>query len=272
MSKHAALLGAIVITTANNTIKMVENATTQNVTIAPGTYYLRNDGTADDFGPALVTALNSNANAVNPNTYSTNISYLISPSGQTASFQITSTAASAYQLQFADPATTFDATLLGFPQTNTALNALPKTGSLSPSALWVSPDVFAFSEPVDEYDVAIQRARSGRVYGLRKGGPYDVRLLSFMNLDSRRVLDWDNTSDPNATIMRFLQRHGNGLKFELHAVTASNGVVLDPLSSSTRVGTAWHFAQEASERFAPQRINAGIALYSFDLKLHGYVA
>ena len=66
------------------------------------------------------------------------------------------------------------------------------------------------------------------------------------------------------------QRNGDGKRFEFHVTTVS-GFVLGALSSSTLIGTAWHFDEETSATFAPERLQPGLSLYGFDLGLLGYV-
>lgn len=268
MSKYAALLAQITITTANQGIRFKEGATTGTVTIPVGTYFLRGDGASDDICLALKTAFDG---LVVGNVYTVALACSVDPAAIAATVTITQTGGAAFRILWADALTTFDEALLGFTDANTADSTAAKVGTLSPEALWVSPDVPEFYEPEDQYDISVQRARSGRVRALRRGGPYDVRRVSFQFLDSRRVIDHDNTTDPAATFARFLEATSAGLRFEFHATTVS-GTTLGALSSSTEIGAGWYFDEDTALGFAPERLQPGLALYAFTLTLLGYVA
>ena len=66
---YPVLLGAVVVVTGtNDRIRWREVATTNNATIAAGTYFLRGDGAADDLCLAIKTAIE--AAGASANTYS----------------------------------------------------------------------------------------------------------------------------------------------------------------------------------------------------------
>lgn len=269
MSQYASLLGAVTIDSSNNAIRMVEGATTATVLVAAGTYFLRGDGASDDLLLACKTAFDSHPNATSPNTYTVQVSSAINPAVPSCTVTVTGGIAT-FQLSWADALTTFDPGVLGFTPVNTANNASAKSSTLSPSLRWVSTDVVESFEPEAEYDVSVMRARSGRVRGVRRGGPYDLRRVVLRYQDSRRVLATDNVADPNASFARFLQRHGDGTRFELHTALAPSGVVA-ALGPSTRVGVAWVFDEPTSSMFAPDRVEPGLALYDWELGLLGWV-
>lgn len=270
MSKYAAFLGAVVVDAEHNAIALSEGGGAYSAkTITAGTYFLRGDGTnASDLCKEIADALNSGS----ANTYSVSIACSIDPSEPCGVVTVTRTAGSAtFSLGFADALNTFTPSLIGFAATNTADNASAKASTLTPSCLWVSPDMPASYEPRKQYDRRVLRAQSGRVRGLGLGGPFSVRDVAFRFLDSRRVLEEDNTTDPTATFARFHERHGDGTRFEFHVQTVS-GMDLGALSSSTRLDTAWHFDEDTSREFAPARLEPGLPLYDFNLTLLGYQA
>ncbi len=280
MSKYCALLRGVRIG-PTTTLRMTENGAAQTRTfIDPATsaailstkfFYLRGDGADDDLARAF--RLTADSHTGGTNVYATAVAYSIDPAAISGSLTISIASGGPhnFMFSFADALTTFDEGAVGFTDANTANNASAKVGTLSPSAAWVSPEVFARCEQVTEYDVSVKRARSGRIKALRYGGPYDLRELRHEMVDSRRLLDQDNTSDPTATLDRFIQTVGAGDRFEMHWATAS-GSVLSALSSSTRIGTAWHFDEMSSAKLRPERLQPGLALYGFDLGLLGYVA
>ncbi len=270
MSKYAALLGLVTIDSSKLAIRMKENATTATVSIVAGAYTLRGDGAADDLCLAIKTALDSHSNATTPNTYSVTLACSVDPASPTATITISRlTGSSTFQFLWADALTTFPVALIGVAAVNTADDATDKVSTLSPSALWISPDVMTSYEPGEEYDATASRAKPGTVGGLLLGVAHDVRRPVFRFQDSRRVLDWDNTTDPNAAFSSFLERHGDGKAMEFHEVGLLSGSTLRPLTSSTIIGSSWNFAEETVTEFTPERISPGLALYSFDVKLLG---
>ena len=277
MSQYASLLGAVTIDASNNAIRMNEGGVLATVSIAAGVYYIRGDGAADDLGTQIRLALNAHPNTTLPNTYVVDTITVADAYHVSTIIKVSlASGTSSFQLLFADALTTFDASLIGFAALNTALDAATKTSTLSTPARWISNDVVESLEPGAEYDVSVMRARSGRVRGVRRGGPYDLRRLVLRYQDSRRVLATDNVADPNASFARFLQRHGDGTRFEFHSCL---GTLYSPdtrtflvLSSSTRVGLAWIFDEPTSSMFAPDRVEPGLALYDWDLGLLGWVS
>ena len=251
MSQYASMLGAVTIDSSNNAIRMVEGATTATVLVAAGTYFLRGDGASDDLLLACKTAFDSHPNATFPNTYTVQVSSAINPAVPSCTVTVTGGIAT-FRLSWADALTTFDPGVLGFTLANTANNASAKSSTLSPSLRWVSTDVVESFEP-------------------ERGGPYDLRRVVLRYQDSRRVLATDNVADPSASFARFLQRHGDGTRFELHTALAPSGVVA-ALGPSTRVGVAWVFDEPTSSMFAPDRVEPGLALYDWDLGLLGWVS
>lgn len=267
MSKYAAFLSFVTIDASNKTIRFVEGSTTTNVTLAEGSYPLRGDGTADDLCKILKTAFESNADAAN-NTYTVSVAMSVDPSAPTAVVTITrATGAGNFSILWAHANTTFDPLLIGHEALNTAHNGTAKAGTLSPTALWVSSDFIAESEPEEEYDVTVHETEDGRLLAARKGGAFEVRRVSFLHVDDLRVHDESNLDDPAAAFMTFHELVGDGRPFEMHEQTLSSGMTLDDLSSSTRIGTAWHFDEETAAEFAPERIEPGVPMYAFQLRL-----
>jgi hypothetical protein len=181
---YPVILRAIVIDGTNNAINFREGANTAVAAITPGTYFLRGDGTADDLLAAIKAGLETNVGArTSVNTYTVAITWSADPAAPTATVTITrASGADTFQLLFAT-STTFDAGVIGFPQTDTALNASPKASTLSPSAAWASSDVYRELEPEDAQEGFAQRARSGVVAGGSVGGQFDDLRLSIQLVD-----------------------------------------------------------------------------------------
>lgn len=265
--EHIVLLQQVEITSSTNAIRVKEAATTSTLSIAAGSYYLRGDGEADDLCLALKTALETHAGT---NTYNVTVAWSTDPASPAATVTIAiATGTNTFQILWADAATTFDEALIGFDNSNTADNTSAKTSTLSPLCAWVSPEAPEVCEEHPEYDASMARARSGRVRGLRRGGPYHILDLSFALCDSRRVLRSDNTSDPAATFASFLEQVGDGTSFEVHQQTIT-GTAVDALDVYSRRREYWRFDEETSAAFRPVRREPGLALYAWDLVAHGY--
>jgi hypothetical protein len=265
---YPVTLGAIVLTSANNVIRITENATTASATIATGTYYLRGDGAAGDLLPALVTALqNATASA---NTYTATVAWSIDPATPGAKITITrATGADNFAILWADIATTFDEALSGF-SANTALDALAKTSTKSCAATWVCNDVAREIEPYSERVVAVPRAVSGRVQGVTRSARMESWRLGLAFVDQRRVYVQKALAGPQDTLEGFMERFGAGASMELHEAQVSSGTTLAALSSSTLVDVV-HFSEETLSRFEPTRLGPGVPLYSIDLRLQAKV-
>ncbi len=268
--KYLVLLKAIVVGASNKTIRVIENAVTVDVTLTEGTYFLRGDATSDDLGEVYRAAVQSHTGA---NTYTHALALSTDPAAIAGTSTLTrATGANNFQLSWSHASTTFDPALLGFSEDDTANDGTAKVGSLSPSALWVAPETHEFFEPQYGYDASVNRSRSGRVRTLRRGGPYNERGLSFILVDDRRVWDWGNVTDPAACFNRFMASTVGGAHFEVHSVAVSSGTTLGALSTSTRIGTAWHWHGDSVDGFEPERHDIALSLYNWDMRLMGYVA
>jgi hypothetical protein len=269
MSKYAAFLGQVTIDASNKTIRCVEDATTADVTLAEGTYFLRGDGAGDDLCAILATALATNGAGTN-NTYTVSLACSVDSAAPTAAVTITRTGGTgSFSILWSHANTTFDPALLGFEEDDTAHDATAKVSTLSPSSLWIAPDLLESYEPEEEYDVSVPSRRTAKAKTNRRGGPFDVRNVVMNYIDVARVLAEENLSDPDATFERFHERQGDGAAMEFHAVALSSGTTLAALSASTEIGAGWHFDVDTAMTFQPVRLEPGLPLYSIELRLLG---
>jgi hypothetical protein len=265
------MLGAVVLTTSNNVLRLNEGAlATANATIAAGTYYLRGDGASGDLCLAIKTALEA-ANGGSANTYTVSVSRSIDPAVAHTTVTITrATGADNFAVLWADALTTFDQALLGFV-VNDTLDASPKTSTAAAAAAWVSNDVAREIEPFSERVVAVPRAVSGRVQGVTRSARMQSWKLGLAFVDERRIYVENALAGAQDTLEGFLERFGAGASLELHEQpTLSTATVLAALSASTLVEVA-HFSEDALSRFEPTRLGPGVPLYSIDLRLHAKV-
>lgn len=266
---YPVMLGAIVLTSANNAIRVKEGATTATTTIAAGTYYLRGDGAAGDFFPAFVTALQAATASVN--TYTAVPSRSIAPG--TAHTLVTITRASGadnFQILWADALTTFDETLLGFTA-NTADNASDKVSTQACGAAWVSNDGMGELEPYSERVASVSRSASGRVSGVSRSARMQSWRTRMLFVDERRLFVEQALAGAQDTLEGFMEDFGAGAAMEFHDADVSSGTTLAALSSSTLVDVM-HFSEDALTRFEPQRVGPGVPLYHLPMTFHAQVA
>lgn len=270
------MLAAVELTTSS-TVRVTENAVASTLTVidpATGsalastkTFYLRGDGSDDDLLEVLRATIESHGGS---NTYTATLTFSTDPAAAAATVTITrATGSNNFQLNLGHAGTTIDPAWFGFAASDTANDGSAKSGTLSPSVAWVSPQPPKVFEERKAYDVSVNRARSGRVRTTRRGGPYNIRDVSFELCDSRRVHDWDNTSDPHATFASFLEEVGDGTDFELHLQTVTSTTV-DALTVYTRLRDTWRMDEQTSEVFTPVRLEPALSLYAFALVMHGY--
>lgn len=270
---YPVMLGAIVIRAGvNDVIRFTEGAATNSATLEAGTWYLRGDGTADDFCVKLKTALEA-ASLVSVNTYTVRVAFDIDPAQPHTRIQIArATGADNFGALWVDAATTFDESLLGFTA-NDAVNALNKVSARSCSASWVSNDIAREIEPYSERVVAVPRAASGRVNGVTRSDRMQSYRLGLAFVDARRIIVVDALTHSGDTLEGFIERFGANSTVELHEQSsiASPGLFttteLSALSASTKIDQCL-FSEDTLSLFAPTRLGPGVALYSIDLTLH----
>jgi hypothetical protein len=265
---YPVMLGAVVIDTGNQAIIIREGGAEITATVAAGTYYLRGDGASGDLCLAIKTALDASTGAL---TYSCSVSMSTDGSGVSSTVSIGG-GGGTFSLEWASSNCTFDERLLGFASANTASNTSTKSGTLSPSCLWVSSEVYSSLDAESEFIAHTARSRSGRVWGALRGGAYDVRSLSMLFLHANRAHSSNNSTDTASGLDQFIERQLAGLPMELHLGTISSGTTLAALSSSTEHGDRWMLDAESTQSYMPQRLSPGVPLYSAQLRLLGYVA
>lgn len=266
---YPVLLPRIRIETGNRSIRLIEGATTQNVNIVAGDYYLRGDDALDDFCRALRIALNSHPGS---NTYTVVPVFLIDVTSASAGVSIIrATGSDDFQISFAHSTTTFDAATIGFPQTNTLLDALTKVSEFSPWACWVGADIYRSFEAVDERSAARYRARSGKVRGVKRSETFETRMFVFENQHINRVWPFERPTDFFAAFRHFLDTVADGRPFEFHDLAVSIGDALVDAAASTRIGDRWHTDEDAAMKFEPIRAEPGLALYAWSTRVLGFV-
>lgn len=260
-----ALLGAVVITTANRTIFVKEGANPAvGAQLTTGVFFLRGDGTSDD----LVKNISDALNAATPATYTVTLSASVLAANPAARLTITCSTAVVLQLT-TGAGTTFDPRLIGWPSAVTA-SSTTHTSPLSAAAAWVSTEQNRDLEPFSEKRVSVRRTANGRTAGVERSVRMRSWRLEFGFLPDSRMLQVRNVADPAATLESFMDTFGANARFEVHDLNVTTGDVLLPLTSSTRVTVAV-FSEDTLARFEPMRVAPGTPLYRWGGVIHDWV-
>jgi hypothetical protein len=263
---YPVLLGRVRITTINQTIRFVEGVSNRTATIAAGSYYLRGDGSARDLLKAIVDAMNAAPSA--SNTYSGTL--VVSADKDTISIEVTITRATGsdtFSIAWANAATTLQAELLGFPETDTANDAADKVGTLSPRGTWVSTDVVAEYEQWREAVVGRERVTNGRTYGVRRSTDAIDRELVVEDIQVERATYDGAGADPEACAMAFTSYVAGGQPLEFHLCEPDTFPALVGPSAATIVGV-YVLGEGPAGLMRPARGRGrGVPLYDFTLPL-----
>jgi hypothetical protein len=279
-ARYVVLLRAVTLT-GSSVLRVTENAVTSDLTVIdPATgvalasskqFYLRGDGANDDLARVLELTLESHAQA---NTYAVSVSFSVDATGRSATVTVTrSTGANNFAILWSHANTTLDGELFGFAG-DTANNGSDKTSTISPSACWVAPDTYEFLEEESEFDATVTRARSGKVRGVKRGGAYACRRLSHKFVDISRVWHFaNNGDDPTASFSMFLESTADGTRFEVWTPEISSGSTLASLvSDNPEDQGTWQWDESTVRAFRPIRMEPGLSLYEFEVRMLEYVA
>jgi hypothetical protein len=265
------LLGLIVIDSTNDALRVTENAVDETKTIAHGNYYLRGDGSSDDICKAFTDAVQSHSGT---NTYSFTCLFNTDPAVANISFTLDrATGTHTFGVKFANAATTFDATILGFPQTDQT-PATQQASTKSSSALWIGNDIVRAFEPTGSWERNSSRALTGKTLSVSRRTEQRDILWVQENIHEKRFNEESITTDPYRALNRFLQRHAGGRRFEWNDLTANfdasagqaDEAGLTPIDEYTFDDDFYPKGASLGERLD------GAPLYSFSGHLRPYVA
>ena len=264
---YPVLLGAVVLTSANNRIRFREaGGAVFNADVAVGTYYLRGDGISTDLCLAIKTAIETGASA---NVYEVGLICSIDAASKGATLYISRVSGADTFGIVVDGSTTFDMDLIGFPA-STANDATSKSSTVSCAAAWVSNDGMGELEPFSERVASVTRSMSGRLSGVSRSARMQSWRTRFLFVDERRLLIEQALAGTQDTLEGFIELFGAGAALEFHDVNVSSGTTLAALSTSTLVDVM-HFSEDALTRFEPQRVGPGVPLYHLPMVLHAQV-
>lgn len=266
MSTYPILLSAVVVDASNKTIRVVEGASTTDVNIAEGTYFLRGDGAAGDLALAVKTALDT---ATGANVYAVAVTFSRDGDAQCATVTISQSGGASFQIQWAASQTTFTPGFLGFAVANTTSSTAAKVSTLTPVGVWASNSPPVESEPGDdEADAYATVANNGRVAGGIVGGPYETWSLIFGLVLAKRAHHAFISADENRAFSKWWARAATGIRFEYHLAAANGETVLDTL---TEVGDQWILDEDSAKSIKRVRESPTSSLYGWPLLLRKYI-
>jgi hypothetical protein len=276
---YPIFLRKVVIDDSNHTIRMVENGTTEDVTIANGTYYLgcaSADGTSLE--SVLVTALNSHV--AGTNTYAVTTAWSADPTADQVVVTIArATGTNTFQLVFSHANNTFDETILGFaPGVDTSATNAAKASTNSPTACWVADQPNRDNIVEIEQEVTVPRTVAGGARSIQHGGPYLSRTFEFRFISEARAVNGANYGEnvrTNASMAMFINRCAGGGEFLVYEPTINSGLTLNEPNSVESLDTparTYMFSEETTQSFRPRRLEPGVALYDFDVRILRAVA
>lgn len=265
---YPILLGAVVVVAGvNDRIRWREVATTNNATLAAGTYFLRGDGTASDLCLAIKTAIE--AAGASANTYSVVAARSLTPTASHTLVTITRLTGGDNFGIVVDGTQTFDCLLIGFIASS-AVDATAKVGTRAAAASWASNDAYRTLKPFSSTPAAVTRVASGRVSGVTRGSRMQSWRVGFGFVHESRCNTVDALLSAADTLESFVERHGAGALMEMHEVTTSGAVLALP-TSSTLQGRV-HFSEESVTEWDPQQIGDAVPLYDVSLVVHAEAA
>ena len=255
---YPAYLQAVTITTGvNDTIVFDEGSGNLTATLAAGTYFLRGDGSADDLGNEIASAMTTAGG-----TYTVNV-YMYTTSAATEFLLQKSTGT--FKLSLAN--STFPlADLLGFTSSNEVLQSA-HVGTDYAKINWVSNQPLAGREISNASNITQHLTAEGQVHTYVGQDGLVSRLLEHELVSAAKT---KYATGGNASFEAWWGRARQGYRFEFHDTTESSGL-LDTLSAGTLKDTLT-LGEDACRAFRPARLSRGLALYSWSILCRRYVA
>lgn len=244
----------------NDTIVFDEGSGNLTATIAAGTYFLRDDGAADDLALAIETAMD----AVGTATYTVDVYYstvlgtVVEIESDPGTFKV-SLASSTFDL----------AGLFGFTTANESF-ASPQDGADKAKINWASNQPLAGKETSNASEITQHITAEGQVHTYVGQDGLVSRLLEHELVSAFKTKD---ATGGNASFEAWWGRAREGHRFEFHAQTLSSGsstAIRNDLSATRQ--DILILSEDACRSFAPARLSRGLALYSWSILCRRYVA
>tara|TARA_R110002110_G_scaffold317862_2_gene530591 strand:+ start:655 stop:1500 length:846 start_codon:yes stop_codon:yes gene_type:complete len=277
--KYIVMSSEVVIDSSNDAIVITAGASTETLSIAHGSWYITG-AAANNLAYKVAAAIQTHSNITTCTVSGT--SFEINDFNQ-PTCSITFTADAAFQIVVGG-AETLDWQLLGFSVTSST-GATP-SGDCEIKGLWVSDQA-----PENEIkgpftaEISQESALDGSVYTFKRGSIEQAHGFSFNFIAPWKSLIQDEnailTQPANATFESFqaLVSDGRGVKVhkasvDIAAIGAdgrlfSSQIITD--GASWLCGIDWVFDAATCSAFAPNRLSAGLELYSFGVGLRAKV-
>lgn len=266
----------IEITAANRVIRITEGASTANVNVAAGTYWIRGDGSADCLLTRLKTALE--AATASTNTYT--VSLLFEPLNLDTPVVVRiarATGSDTFRLDFDNVAVTFPVEAIGFRRVATALDANDKDGDRPTTGLWMADDMLVVDDPSEDGDVfGDLPASSGAVLFGSHSEPWE--MWRWQHARIRRSRTWGIYATYPDVSWQYFHRHvRSGAVCELRTAGISSTAVVPYASASVEqtggAGAQWVADEQTRANVGPLNRDApGNPFYSWATTWRRWVA
>ena len=278
-TNYIALAQAIVIDTDNNKIRVTVGATTEEVTVASGTYYISGqDADSTMVFNAIETAIESHSSSPTI-TKGARTAFNINGTSQ-KSFEWSLTSSTTISILWTNAATTFPYTMIGASGTSTGTT---HTNSTDPRGFWVSDQPPASETKNNTFrDVTQNPTFDGGTFTFKRGYLQGSYGFDFDFINPERVLQSEENSlvasSKHRTFENFLfYANGDGVRVNKLSDTGTpgtlSGIDAASLNSNTFAETAvttfldYIIDEDTLSSFAPDRFSAGLELYEFSLGL-----
>lgn len=205
-------LGAVVITSSNNTLRVTYNTVGYDVTLTAGTYYLRGDQESDDFAKHLADRIA----AATGGSFTAVCTFDVSAAALGCTLTITAAGGNAWAPDHSHGNTTLPAAFTGYASDAAPSEASAQSSVNTPECTWV-PNVCGVEIERRPGDGMGHVMVDGTQYTWIRGPEKTFRRVRFDNLRRARAVELDN-ADPSGSFQRFFTRYRQGDPWELWRV------------------------------------------------------
>lgn len=266
------LAGEVIIDSTNKVIRIEEDNGAQafDVTLTEGSYWLFGDGSeATDLMKMMQDAFGSASSSSGAgNEYFFDYVADVEPGGVTGTVTLAQSGGTNFQIFGAHANTTFDLTLIGFPQSTSSLSDT-LTSPLSPKATWcgTSAQKRIVPGPFEE-ERFVRVSPGGQVHTFLASDVRKRRRIEFEFESEDRTYEAFSASDTARTYESFHGFVRDGRRIRLYEEDVASGYELGVLDSADLVDT---YVLESD--FPPMdRDEDPAALYGWSIDLRKYVA
>lgn len=264
-TEYQAFTSAVeILTGVNDEIDFIEGGTPATATLTKGTYYLYGDGSvSDDLSKAIVDAMD----AASPGalTYLVNVTFNVFESVKPSSTLITTTIGAA-SIQVLGTGT-FDLEIIGHLNGTPTTTATAIISTRSCSRSWVSnqPSARGLDAGPFERNVMEHVTPDGTSYHFAAGDNFDFRAVEFQYTQDQRT--FSQYLSANYSFEEFWKIANDGRKLKLFQQVASTLTGAIPFLGSSSLVGVYTFTGDSLARFAPERIQPGLAAFSWAVSL-----